>query len=263
MMKKLLKDSLVVLTFLSATLGFAQEPTLTIIGVTPPSSVTPGENATFTIDYQVSDGSALSGTYAFYLRVGNYPLTGFIDIDYGSTGSGTTPGSVNATFVWPADNKVTEIGGCVGPPNVCGQKDLVSSSALPSGETYEFRFFNNGDKNDFDWAQPKTAHFTNPAADAADILNPSNNPLDGYLGVNLRNMVVNPVLSNNDFDVQEIRVYVKEGNLNVPEASDYKIYNIMGAVAKEGKGSRTINVSDLSSGLYIYKTIEGFAKFVK
>ncbi len=70
-------------------------------------------------------------------------------------------------------------------------------------------------------------------------------------------------LSADRFNKNNLEVYISYGKLNVPKASEYKIYNIMGAVAKEGQGSRAIDVSDLSSGIYIYKTEEGFAKFVK
>ncbi|OEK08515.1 hypothetical protein A8C32_03420 [Flavivirga aquatica] len=98
--------------------------------------------------------------------------------------------------------------------------------------------------------------------------NSSNNVLTANANANailVDNILVsaNTTLSTNSFNKNELSVRVFDGKLNAPEASDYKIYNITGAIAKEGEGAKTIDISNLASGLYIYKTSKGFAKFIK
>ncbi|TNJ46372.1 T9SS type A sorting domain-containing protein [Tamlana fucoidanivorans] len=70
-------------------------------------------------------------------------------------------------------------------------------------------------------------------------------------------------LSSKSFNKAKINIYVANNILNAPKAADYQIYSITGAKVLEGKAVKSIDISSLASGLYIYKTLEGFAKFVR
>ncbi|WP_346883378.1 T9SS type A sorting domain-containing protein [uncultured Algibacter sp.] len=86
---------------------------------------------------------------------------------------------------------------------------------------------------------------------------------DAILVDNIKVSANDTTLSTDSVTKNKLRVFVSNETLNVPEASKYQIYSVTGSVVKSGEETRSINVSDLSSGLYIYKTEKGFAKFVK
>ncbi|MDO6759465.1 hypothetical protein Q4566_04570 [Tamlana sp. 2_MG-2023] len=70
-------------------------------------------------------------------------------------------------------------------------------------------------------------------------------------------------LSTNNVASKIVHVFLSNNTLSVPTPAKYQIMSITGAVVAQGEGSKSIPVSGLASGLYIYKTAEGFAKFVK
>jgi len=76
-----------------------------------------------------------------------------------------------------------------------------------------------------------------------------NNPTSGIDEVNLKKIAVYP---NPATDV-----------LNVPSFDPYVITNMMGQILKTGSNQSVIDVSELPTGIYIFKTETGFAKFQK
>jgi hypothetical protein len=62
-----------------------------------------------------------------------------------------------------------------------------------------------------------------------------------------------------------IRVYPNpcENEINVPSFDPYVISNMMGQILKTGSNQSVIDVSELPTGIYIFKTETGFAKFQK
>lgn len=249
-MKKLLKNLAFTLALLTGTLGFSQVVTLTKVNRVFPEVQLNGP-VTFDITYK-NTGSEVTGTMGLYIFGvdSGAPLvsTGIQNIVYENTGTGTKQQQVTMTFT-----SNTTVGNNV---------DIVPSPQLRSNLTfgrYEIRFFVAG--GGFTWA-PLAEHFLeNPQADQGYG---DNNNSGGFMGQELEFQAINlNILNTVDFNSQLASVFVSNGFLNVSEAANYQIIAMTGAIVAEGNASYTIDVSSLSSGVYIYKSDLGIAKFVR
>lgn len=233
-MKKLLKTSLLTAVFLLTSIGFAQ-PVITLVNLEQTGTVEEGSTANFTLTYKTDASGAdiPSNTQRLYLP-GTGPVSpGFAEIIWTQTNGTET--TVNLSFPWPVGFAT---------------------------DTYDWRFFNAGDKTDFDWA-PLAEHQADLPGGSKSFGGPTFEPETDYLGLPVL-ITVEPVLSTKDV-VNKLSVYTSDNKLNVnaTHASDYRIYSITGSEVKNGSASTSIDISDLASGLYIYKSEKGFAKFVK
>ncbi len=132
----------------------------------------------------------------------------------------------------------------------------IGQDAPGTFSTYDFEITNANYAGQLDRFQIVFRSATNAVLTA-------NANTDAILVDNIKFSANDTTLSTDSVIKNKLRVFVSNETLNVPEASKYQIYSVTGSVVKSGEETRSINVSDLSSGLYIYKTEKGFAKFVK
>ncbi|TGV04006.1 T9SS type A sorting domain-containing protein [Flavivirga rizhaonensis] len=238
MMKKLLKNSIVALTFLAAFSGFSQtvsDITVTATGtmgtvVTP--NVTAGQviqiesGSSFDVEFTVSVSAFFIERSFSVVKVGD-PKSGdnFFNAqnlreDNGTTTTKTTTRTINV----PANGMNTATGETV---NI-GNKHTV----VLNGKAYSA-------------APPSTDNDWGTSTDfVIEIVAPG-------------------TLSTNSVSKEKISLSVSNGSLNVSKPADYTIYSITGVQVLRGEAIKTIDISKLSNGIYIYKTQEGTAKFVK
>ncbi|MBP9715718.1 MAG: T9SS type A sorting domain-containing protein [Candidatus Pacebacteria bacterium] len=74
-----------------------------------------------------------------------------------------------------------------------------------------------------------------------------------------------PTTGVSEISLKRITVYPNpcENEINVPSFDSYVITNMMGQILKTGSNQSVIDVSELPTGIYIFKTETGFAKFQK
>lgn len=245
------KNVLTLIALFLSTLTYSQVITITDINSTF-AEVQLGATVDYTIKYKNTGAADVAGTTQMYLfgaGTGGPNVSNNIALTYEPT-TGVQEKTLSFSLTFINTPTVTKNGVTT---------DIENSADLAANITngrYEVRFFTGG--GSFSWELPKTQHFI--GAPAGEI---GNNNATGYLGRRLNIQSINyTVLSNSSFELNSATIYVSDNILNVSEVSKYEIYSITGALVSSGEAS-AINISKLSSGVYIYKSEKGTAKFVK
>ncbi|NJB84056.1 T9SS type A sorting domain-containing protein [Wenyingzhuangia aestuarii] len=259
MIKTLLKKAVFSALLLSSVVGFSQEPVVTITSVTSPANITRGQSCTFVVGYTTDKPTTdpdITTTFSFYLRNGNNNIVGgFPSVTIPHTNG--VEQTIDVTFTWPTEIAADDLA-----TNGGNGHQIRSSSNLASGLFYELRFFNSGDKTDFDWQTDKSLIY---GGDTANIVPNGDINKDGFIGLKVNDIVIvgDDTLSTAGIKGKSTGVRVSGASLLVTDAANYQILSIAGAVVAQGSASNSIDISGLASGIYIYKSIKGNAKFVK
>ena len=240
MMKKLLKNSLIVAALFAASIGFSQTVSnITLVSTGSTGSVTTSDPA-HQSTIQVEAGGTLEATFTVSTVPANMePVERtFSVVKYTTAATNVFNADNSNQFTYAADTYSETFTRTFNVPAEGNAWPGNSGTNVIIGETHKLIL--NGKR----WNTPTTSQWGTSTDIFLEIVSPA-------------------TLSTNAVEKNKPILYVSQGQLKVNKAADYEIYSITGALVAEGKASKTIDINYLSSGLYIYRTIEGTAKFVK